>query len=149
MNSRINEAALGLRKTKLPSFGPGDQVRVWCRIIERDKTRLAPFEGMVLRRRGSGLGETFSVRRITHGEGVERVFPIHAPVLEKVEVLTEARPPRARLYFLRTRIGKTKIASAQPGGPATKGPDHQTVRKSKPESEPEPEGSEQETPQTA
>ncbi len=119
MKATINEQALGMRKQALPAFGPGDQVRVWGKIIERDRTRLVPFEGIVVRSGGTGLSETFIVRRVTHGEGVERVFPIHAPVLERVEVLQQARPRRARLYFLRTKVGKTKIAAAtQPSTPA-------------------------------
>ena len=118
MSEAINEQALGMRKTPLPKFGPGDQIRVWIRIVERDRVRLAPFEGIILRRRGRGLGETFTVRRVTHGEGVERVFPVHSPIVDRVEVLQQVRPPRARLYFLRTRIGKTRLASAQPGGAA-------------------------------
>jgi len=102
-----------------PPFRTGDSVRVWCRIVERDRVRLAQFEGIVIRRRGGGLGETFSVRRITHGVGVERVFPLHAPILERIEVLSQGRPRRARLYYLRTKIGKVKIASAnRPGSGA-------------------------------
>jgi len=101
------------RKTTVPSFGPGDQVRVWYRIIEADRVRQAPFEGIVIRRRGSGLSETCTVRRITHGEGVERVFPIHAPVVDRIEVIRRGNVRRARLYFLRRKIGKTRMASGQ------------------------------------
>lgn len=103
----------GSRKAKVPEFGPGDEVRVWYRIIERDRVRQAPFEGVVVRRRGSGISETFTVRRLTHGEGVERVFPVHAPVLERIEVLRRTQVRRARLYFLRDKIGKTRFASAE------------------------------------
>ena len=113
----------------LPDFGPGDQVRVWYRIIEQDHIRQAPFEGVVTRRRGSGISETFTVRRITHGEGVERIFPIHAPVLERVEVLRRGRVHRARLYFLRAKIGKTRIASraeVQTTAPAAASPSQGT-----------------------
>jgi large subunit ribosomal protein L19 len=117
-----------MRKTGLPQFGPGDQVRVWFKIVERDRVRLAPFEGVVIRRRGAGLSETFTVRRITHGEGVERVFPLHAPALDRIEVLRRARVRRARLYFLRAKVGKTRLpasmseeqaglAEAEPGEP--------------------------------
>ncbi len=124
-----------------PEFGPGDQIRVWTRIVERDRVRLAPFEGMVIRRRGGGLSETFSVRRITHGEGVERVFPMNAPVLERIELLQKARPPRARLYFLRSKVGKTRIASAQPGGPAKTGGTAERQKASSTSREAEPERS--------
>lgn len=100
-------------KAGLPQFGAGDQVRVWYRIVERERMRLAPFEGLVIRRRGSGLSETFTVRRVTHGEGVERGFPLHAPVLDRIEVLGRAKTRRARLYFLRDKVGKTRLAPHQ------------------------------------
>ena len=109
----LKHVTQGQEKSKLPEFGSGDQVRVWYRIIEQEKVRLSPFEGIVIRRRGSGISSSFTVRRITHGEGVERVFPLHAPVLERIEVLRRGRVRRARLYFLRTRVGKTRIASAE------------------------------------
>ena len=111
------------RTTQAPAFGPGDQVRVWYRIKERDRVRLAPFEGLIIRRRGSGMSETFTVRRVTYGEGVERVFPMHTPTLDHVEVLRRGRVHRARLYFLRTKIGKTKIDAAKisGAGPAAAG----------------------------
>ena len=100
-------------KKQLPEFGPGDQVRVWYRIIEHNRVRQAPFEGLVIRRRGSGLSETFTVRRITHGEGVERIFPVHAPVLERIDVLRRGKVRRARLYYLRAKVGKTRIDAAE------------------------------------
>ena len=100
------------RKSNLPSFKPGDEVRVWCRIMERDRVRVVPFEGVVIRRRGAGFSQTCTVRRITHGEGVERVFPLHAPVVERIELLRRTKVRRARLYFLRRRLGKTRFADA-------------------------------------
>ena len=112
-------------KKELPDFGPGDQVRVWYRIMEQNRVRQAPFEGLVIRRRGRGFSETFTVRRVTHGEGVERVFPVHAPVLERVEVLRRGKVHRARLYYVRTKVGKTRIdaaeqaATTKPGESAT------------------------------
>ncbi|MBI3087471.1 MAG: 50S ribosomal protein L19 [Candidatus Omnitrophica bacterium] len=111
----LEAAARAQQKSDVPDFGPGDQVRVWCKIIEQDRVRLSPFEGVVIRRRGSGLTETFTVRRMTFGEGVERVFPAHAPVIDHIEVLRTGKVRRARLYFLRTRIGKTRIASTAEG----------------------------------
>ena len=114
----IEHVTQGQRKANVPEFGPGDQVRVWCRIIEQDRVRLSPFEGVVIRRRGSGISETFTVRRITYSEGVERVFPVHAPVLERIEVLRRGKVRRARLYYLRRKVGKTRIASADTGGAA-------------------------------
>lgn len=109
----IHQITQPQQKPDLPPFGPGDQVRVWYRIVEQDRVRQAPFEGLVIRRRGSGLSETFTVRRITYGEAVERVFPVHAPVLERIEVLRRGKVHRARLYFLRTKIGKTRIDASE------------------------------------
>ena len=94
-------------------FGPGDQVRVWYKIQEKDRVRVAPFEGLVIRRKGAGISETFTVRRMTHGEGVERGFPLHTPLLDRVEVLRRGRVKRARLYYLRTKVGKTRIHAAE------------------------------------
>ena len=99
-------------KGQAPQFGPGDQVRVWYKIQEKDRVRVAPFEGLVIRRKGAGISETFTVRRMTYGEGVERVFPIHAPVLDRVEVLRRGKVKRARLYYLRTKVGKIRIGAA-------------------------------------
>ena len=118
----IDAVTQGQLKTNVPEFGPGDQVRVWCRIIEQDRVRLSPFEGVVIRRRGSGLSETFTVRRITYGEGVERVFPVHAPVLDRIEVLRHGKVRRARLYYLRRKVGKTRIASVEAEGRAADEP---------------------------
>lgn len=108
----IKQVTQSQQKSNIPPFGPGDQVRVWYRIVEQDRVRQAPFEGLVIRRRGSGISETFTVRRMTHGEGVERVFPLHAPVLERIEVLRPGKVRRSRLYFLRTKIGKTRLPAA-------------------------------------
>ena len=93
------------------ALGPGDEVRVWFRILEQGKERLGQFEGIVIRCRGSGPSKTFTVRRVTHGEGVERVFPVDAPVISRIDVLRQGHVKRSRLYFLRTAIGKTRIAS--------------------------------------
>lgn len=113
-------------KAGLPQFGAGDQVRVWYRIVERERVRLAPFEGLVIRRRGSGLSETFTVRRVTHGEGVERAFPLHAPVLDRIEVLRRTKTRRARLYFLRAKVGKTRLAAetSEPTQPSSQAEAH-------------------------
>ena len=97
-----------------PAVGPGDEVRVWFKILEQGKERFGQFEGIVIRVRGSGVSHTFTVRRVTHGEGVERVFPLDAKVVSRIEVLRKGTVRRSRLYFLRTVIGKTRIASAEP-----------------------------------
>ena len=96
-----------------PSFGPGDEVRVWFKIIEQGKERLGQFEGLVIRYRGAGPSKTFTVRRVTYGEGVERVFPVDAKVISRIDVLRKGRVKRSRLYFLRTIIGKTRITSVE------------------------------------
>lgn len=110
----------------LPSrFGPGDDVRVWYRILEQGKERLGQFEGTVIRVRGSGHARTFTVRRVTHGEGVERVFPSDSKTVSRVDVLRQGKVRRSRLYFLRRAVGKTRIASADAsaeGGRPAAGP---------------------------
>ena len=103
------------------SLNPGDEVRVWYRILEQGKERLGQFEGTVIRTRGSGASKTFSVRRVTFGEGVERVFPADSKTVARIEVLRHGHLKRARLYYLRTKIGKARLdttdattASAKP-----------------------------------
>jgi large subunit ribosomal protein L19 len=87
-------------------FGVGDSVRVHTKVVEGDKERIQVFSGVVIGRRGRGLNETFTVRRISYGEGVERVFPIHSPRVDKVEVERKGSVRRAKLTYLRTRLGK-------------------------------------------
>jgi large subunit ribosomal protein L19 len=91
-------------------FRVGDAVRVHTRVIEGDKERIQIFAGIVIGRRGRGLNETFTVRRISYGEGVERVFPLHSPRIAKIEVEKQGRVRRARLNYLRTRKGKEATA---------------------------------------
>lgn len=89
-------------KKNIPVFRPGDTVRVHVKIIEGDRTRVQPFEGVVTGKRGSGLGATFTVRRISFGEGVEKMFMVHAPTVERVEVVRQGvNVRRAKLYYLR------------------------------------------------
>ena len=94
-----------LRKS-YPHFLPGDTVRVNTRVIEGEKERIQAFEGVVIARRGGGLSETFTVRKISYGVGVERTFPLHSPKIESVKVVRRGRVRRAKLYYLRERIGK-------------------------------------------
>lgn len=94
------------------AFGAGDDVRVWFRILEQGKERLAHFEGVVVRVRGSGASKTFTVRRLTHGEGVERVFPVGAKILDRVEVLRRGKVHRGRIYFLRTLAKRMRLESS-------------------------------------
>jgi large subunit ribosomal protein L19 len=90
----------------LPDFRPGDTVKVHVRVVEGERERVQVFEGIVIRRRGSQLSETFTVRKISFGVGVERTFPIHSPMLAKIEVATRGDVRRAKLYYLRSRVGK-------------------------------------------
>jgi large subunit ribosomal protein L19 len=90
----------------IPAFGPGDTVRVLYRIKEGDKERIQAFEGVCIARRGGGMGETFMVRKISSGVGVERVFPLHSPMFKGIEVVRRGRVRRAKLYYLRNLRGK-------------------------------------------
>ena len=89
-----------------PKFHVGDTVRVHTRVVEGDKERIQIFAGVVIGKRGTGLNETFSVRRISYGEGVERIFPVHSPRVDKIEVERQGHVRRAKLTYLRKRIGK-------------------------------------------
>jgi len=93
-------------RTDMPSFDAGDTVKVMVRVREGDKERLQAFEGVVIARRGGGPGETFTVRKISAGVGVERVFPLHSPMYSKIEVVRRGRVRRAKLYYLRGLSGK-------------------------------------------
>jgi len=93
-------------RTDLPDFAPGDTVRVSVRVVEGDKHRVQAFQGYVIRRRGSGISETFTVRKLSGGVGVERIFPLHVPSIEKIEVLRRGRVRRAKLFYLRDLRGK-------------------------------------------
>jgi len=95
-------------KNQLGNFYIGDTVTVHVRIIEGDKTRVQPYTGVVIARRGRGMGETFTVRRIVNNEGVERVFPVHSPKVAGVDVIRRGHVRRAKLYYLRERIGKAR-----------------------------------------
>ena len=101
-----------------PTFRTGDEIRVWYRILEQGKERFGQFEGTVIRYRGAGASKTFTVRRVTYGEGVERTFPADSTAVSKIEVLRQGKVKRARLYFLRRVIGKTRIAAAHSEGGA-------------------------------
>ena len=90
----------------VPAFAPGDTVKVHVRVVEGNRERTQVFQGVVIRRQGSGLHETFTVRKVSFGVGVERTFPVHSPTLAKVEVATRGDVRRAKLYYLRDRIGK-------------------------------------------
>ncbi len=93
-------------KSGLPPFQAGDTIRVHMKVAEGGRDRLQAFEGVVVGRRGGGVREAFTVRRIAHGIGVERTFPLHSPRVEKIEILRKGRVRRAKLYYLRQKIGK-------------------------------------------
>ncbi|MBR6337097.1 MAG: 50S ribosomal protein L19 [Ruminococcus sp.] len=93
-------------KENVPVLNVGDTVRVHVRIKEGDKSRIQVFEGTIIAKKHGGINETFTVRRVAHGCGIERVFPVHSPVVEKVDVVRSGKVRRAKLYYLRTRVGK-------------------------------------------
>jgi large subunit ribosomal protein L19 len=93
-------------KTNIPEFSPGDTVRVLVRVREGEKERLQAFEGICIARRGGGISESFTVRKISAGVGVERIFPLHSPSISAIEVVRKGRVRRAKLYFLRRLAGK-------------------------------------------
>ena len=110
MNPIIKEITDSQVKKDTPPFKVGDGVRVHTKVREGDKERIQVFSGIVIARKGSGIHETFTVRRISYGEGVERVFPVNSPNIEKVEIESESEPMRARMYYLRNRTGKAAMA---------------------------------------
>ncbi len=90
----------------IPDFAPGDTVNVHVRVVEGNKERVQQFKGVVIKRQGSGVRETYTVRKLSNGVGVERTFPLHTPTVAKIEVVTRGDVRRAKLYYLRDRIGK-------------------------------------------
>ncbi|MEG2425056.1 MULTISPECIES: 50S ribosomal protein L19 [Micrococcaceae] len=99
----VNAASL---RSDVPAFGPGDTLKVHVNIIEGKNSRVQVFQGYVLGRQGQGVGETFTVRKVSFGTGVERTFPVHSPIIEKIEVVTKGDVRRAKLYYMRDRHGK-------------------------------------------
>ena len=108
------QAAAVAAKRAIPKFAPGDTVKVNVRVVEGDRTRVQAYEGLVIARSGGGLNENFTVRKISYGEGVERVFPVYSPLIDSIEVLRRGKVRRAKLYYLRGRTGKSaRIAERQ------------------------------------
>ncbi len=93
-------------RSDIPDFRPGDTVKVHVKVVEGTRSRIQVFQGVVIRRHGGGLGETFTVRKVSFGTGVERTFPVHTPVVERIEVVTRGDVRRAKLYYLRELRGK-------------------------------------------
>jgi large subunit ribosomal protein L19 len=104
--SSLVEIERSYLRQEVPEFRPGDTVRVHVRVVEGEKERLQAFQGVVVARKGSGTREMFTVRKISSGIGVERIFPLHAPVVDRIEVLRRGRVRRAKLYYLRELRGK-------------------------------------------
>jgi len=100
--------------TKMPAFKPGDLIRVYSKIVEGEKTRITPFQGVVIQTKGSGIGKTFTVRKVSAGIGVERIFPFHSPMITKVEIKKKGRVRRAKLNYLRFKKSK-KMKVQEPG----------------------------------
>lgn len=100
-------------KKELPAFAIGDTVRIDVKIREGERERIQAFEGTVIARKGSGISETFTVRRVSYGVGVERVFPIHSPNVQDVKIIRRGRVRRAKLYYLRDRVGKAAKVKEQ------------------------------------
>ena len=94
------------KRDDIPDFGPGDTVRVNVRVVEGGRERIQSFEGNVIARDGGGLRETFTVRKISFGVGVERIFPVHAPIISSIDVVRRGKVRRAKLYYLRDRVGQ-------------------------------------------
>ena len=107
MTNTIQELEQAQLKTDLPEFGSGDTVRVQVRVKEGDRERLQAFEGVVIAKRNRGLNSSFTVRKISYGEGVERVFQTHSPLVASIEVRRRGDVRRAKLYYLRSRTGKS------------------------------------------
>ena len=106
----ISESSM---KKEVPAFNVGDTIKVHVKIQEGDKSRIQIFEGTVIAKKHGGVNETFTVRRVAHGCGIERVFPLHSPVVEKVEVIRRGKVRRAKLYYLRDRVDKAAKVKEQ------------------------------------
>ena len=114
MNELVRALGQEQLKKEVPNFGPGDTVRVHVKIVEGKRERIQVFEGVVLKRQGGGIQETFTVRKISFNVGVERTFPVHSPKIEKIEVTRKGKVRRAKINYLRTRTGKAaKIKEAR------------------------------------
>ena len=113
MNEIIKNIEAAQLKENVPSFNVGDTVKVHVRIKEGDKYRIQIFEGTVIAKKHGGINETFTVRRLSYGCGVERVFPVHSPIIEKVELVRSGKVRRSKLYYIRGRVGKAAKVKEQ------------------------------------
>ncbi len=103
---RVTQIEREMMRLDLPSFAPGDTVKVHVKIKEGEKERIQAFQGVVISKRGGGTRATFTVRKVSYGIGVERIFPLHSPVIDKIEVITHGRVRRSKIYYLRKLRGK-------------------------------------------
>src|ERR1700694_6139543 len=106
MHTAIAELEQAQLRDDVPAFRPGDTLKVHVRVTEGNRSRIQVFQGVVIRRQGSGARETFTVRKVSYGVGVERTFPVHTPAIDRIEVVTRGRVRRAKLYYLRDLRGK-------------------------------------------
>lgn len=106
MHPKIQEIEKTSMRTDIPDFRPGDTLEVHVRVVEGNRSRIQVFKGFVLRRQGGGIRETFTVRKISYGVGVERTFPVHSPIIEKIQVVSRGDVRRAKLYYMRDLRGK-------------------------------------------
>ena len=106
MSNLIDQITSEQLRNDVPDFRPGDTVRVHAKVVEGERERIQLFDGVVIQRRGAGISETYTVRKISNGVGVERTFPVHTPRVAKIEVLREGKVRRAKLYYLRALTGK-------------------------------------------
>ncbi|MGX7145256.1 50S ribosomal protein L19 [Facklamia languida] len=106
MSNLIDKITSAQLRTDIPEFRPGDNVKVHALIVEGERERVQIFEGLVIKRRGAGISETYTVRKISNGVGVERTFPVHSPRVAKIEVTRRGRVRRAKLYYIRSLAGK-------------------------------------------
>jgi large subunit ribosomal protein L19 len=106
MHTAIAELEQAQIRADVPDFRPGDTLKVHVRVVEGNRSRIQVFQGIVIRRQGGGLRETFTVRKVSYGVGVERTFPVHSPSIDKIEPVTRGRVRRAKLYYLRDLRGK-------------------------------------------
>ena len=106
MSKLVTDLGDAIKRTDLPEFRAGDTIKVHVKVIEGSRSRVQVFQGVVIRIHGSGVGRTFTVRKVSFGVGVERTFPMHSPIFEKIEVVTRGDVRRAKLYYLRNLRGK-------------------------------------------
>ncbi len=114
MNVLQKIASNPVSQSKIPDFKPGDAVKVYCKIVEGEKERIQIFEGIVIKKQNNGVSSSFVVRKVSYGIGVERIFPLYAPSIDKIEIITPGKVRRAKLYYLRNLSGKkARITEAQ------------------------------------